>query len=163
GIHGTYFCPPDYASCTGKVNSYDFPVYNSRLGKFINADKLFWGGRGMIAFNGSNPLFFKEANSYGGSVTAALANYPSLLSGGQIVVDEGAYSAAGTRGAIGYGGSTLFAVIGSNISIANMAYVMQALGAQNALNLDGGGSVALYLNGYKVGPGRALPNAIIFK
>jgi len=40
---------------------------------------------------------------------------------------------------------------------------MQSLGAENAMNLDGGGSVAMVYNGsYKVGPGRNLPNAIIF-
>jgi len=36
------------------------------------------------------------------------------------------------------------------------------LGVKYALNLDGGGSSALYLNGsYIVGPGRSLPNAVI--
>ena len=31
------------------------------------------------------------------------------------------------------------------------------------MNLDGGGSTALYDGGYKAGPGRSLPNAIIVK
>ena len=43
------------------------------------------------------------------------------------------------------------------------AYVFKTLGAKGALNLDTGGSTALYYNGrYVVGPGRQLPNAIIF-
>src|SRR3990167_634624 len=50
GINGSYFCPPDYASCAGKVNSFDFPVWNNRLRKWINEDKLFWSNRAMIAF-----------------------------------------------------------------------------------------------------------------
>ncbi len=46
--------------------------------------------------------------------------------------------------------------------MVDAAYVMKALGAKDALNLDGGGSSALYLNGsYLVGPGRSLPNAIV--
>lgn len=165
GMHGTYFCPPDYAQCAGKVASFDFPVYSTRLGKFINASKLFWSGRAMIAFDASNKAyFFREANSFGGvNIKAAIVNYPALLSGGQIVVDEGAYSAKGTRGAMGFKGHLLYLAIGRNASIANMAYVMQSLGAENAMNLDGGGSVAMVYNGaYKVGPGRNLPNAIIF-
>ncbi|OQX51317.1 hypothetical protein B5M47_01265 [candidate division CPR3 bacterium 4484_211] len=44
------------------------------------------------------------------------------------------------------------------------AEVMQKLGAANALNLDGGGSSAMYYNGsYKVGPGRNLPNAVVLQ
>src|SRR3972149_1777574 len=45
GMNGTYFCPPDYASCAGKVNSFDFPVYSSRLRKWLNEDNLFWSNR----------------------------------------------------------------------------------------------------------------------
>jgi hypothetical protein len=32
GINGTYFCPPDYSSCNGKTNSYDFAFFNSNKG-----------------------------------------------------------------------------------------------------------------------------------
>lgn len=45
----------------------------------------------------------------------------------------------------------------------DFASIFKALSATNALNLDGGGSATLYYNGYKFGPGRNLPNAIIFK
>jgi hypothetical protein len=39
---------------------------------------------------------------------------------------------------------------------------MKAMGMENALNLDNGGSTALWSGGYKVGPGRDLPNVILF-
>jgi exopolysaccharide biosynthesis protein len=40
---------------------------------------------------------------------------------------------------------------------------MEALGSTNALNIDAGGSSALWYNGsYKRGPGRGVPNALIF-
>jgi exopolysaccharide biosynthesis protein len=43
------------------------------------------------------------------------------------------------------------------------AYVFKSLGATGALNLDTGGSTALYYGGrYVYGPGRDIPNAIIF-
>ncbi|MBI3963367.1 MAG: hypothetical protein HY341_00040, partial [Candidatus Kerfeldbacteria bacterium] len=40
GIHGTYFCPPDYAACAGKVNSYLPPFFNSALDRMLNEDVL---------------------------------------------------------------------------------------------------------------------------
>jgi exopolysaccharide biosynthesis protein len=41
---------------------------------------------------------------------------------------------------------------------------MKALGADTALNLDGGLSAALYYNGeMMVGPGRDIPNALLFR
>jgi len=39
---------------------------------------------------------------------------------------------------------------------------LQKMGIQNALNLDSGGSTALWSGGYKVGPGRNLPNVLLF-
>ena len=35
------------------------------------------------------------------------------------------------------------------------------MGVQNALNLDSGGSTALWSGGYKVGPGRNIANAVL--
>jgi len=41
---------------------------------------------------------------------------------------------------------------------------MKAMGMDYALNLDGGSSSALIYNGeYMVGPGRDIPNALVFK
>jgi exopolysaccharide biosynthesis protein len=48
-------------------------------------------------------------------------------------------------------------------TIYDMAAIMQALEVNWAMNLDGGGSTALYYAGsYKLGPGRKVPNAIVF-
>src|SRR5437588_305532 len=49
GINGTYLCPPDYAQCAGKVNSYDYAVYNSNLRKWLNYGALN-GQNGLLAF-----------------------------------------------------------------------------------------------------------------
>ena len=40
GMNGTYLCPPDYAACAGKVNSYDYAVYNSTLRRWLNYNAL---------------------------------------------------------------------------------------------------------------------------
>ena len=61
------------------------------------------------------------------------------------LLEQGPLNAAALAGVIG----------------ASRARVLAALGMQNALNLDSGGSTALWYGGYKAGPGRNIPNAIV--
>lgn len=72
--------------------------------------------------------------------------------------------AVGTKVGIGVIDSNhILVVISPSVNMQQFAYVFKALGAKGALNLDTGGSTALQYNGrYIFGPGRALPNAIIF-
>ena len=68
----------------------------------------------------------------------------------------------GTRGAIGVDGTYVYLAIIYPATVPEAAAVLQALGVRDALNLDGGGSAALWIDGgYVVGPGRQLPNAIV--
>jgi exopolysaccharide biosynthesis protein len=168
GMNGAYFCPPDYSSCSGKVNSSDYAFYKSSSNKWLNKGALSWGDTGLATFNGNTPKFYKKSSDYGnGSVSAGISNYPTLLDNGEVVIDTGKLTSfqkdvKGPRGAIGVGDSNLYLVIISNATVVDAAYVMKALGAQDALNLDGGGSSAMYINGsYVVGPGRSLPNAVV--
>ncbi len=170
GINGTYFCPPDYSWCGGKVNTYDFPVWNNRKKKWMRADTLFWNGRGMMVFRGGSAQFYPCAACVGApsDITGGIVNYPSLLSGGNIVLDEGSLTdnlrvTKGTRAGIGFGGGKLFLVVARSSNMRDLANIFKALGATDALNLDGGGSAALYNGGYRAGPGRLLPNAVIIK
>lgn len=170
GMNGTYFCPADYSSCSGKVASFDFPVYNSNLAKWINEDKLFWNDRAMLAFTGSTAVFYPNANSYTtlAGIKAGIVNYPGLVHNGTKIVNNYPLSSSqltkGTRGGIAVKGSTVYLVIASSATVVDFANVMLELGVTHALNLDGGGSAALYYKGsYKIGPGRSLPNALILK
>lgn len=170
GMNGTYFCPSDYSWCAGKVGSYDFPVWNNRKKKWMEADKLFWNGRGMMVFRSGSAQFFPNAAAVGApsDITGGIVNYPSLLSGGKLVLDEGSLSAGfktkGTRSGIGFGNGKLFLVVARSANVKDLAGIFISLGATDALNLDGGGSAALYESGrYKRGPGRSLPNAVIVK
>lgn len=171
GMNGTYFCPPDYSWCSGKVNSYDFPVWNNRKKKWMQASKLFWGGRGMMVFRSGSAQFFSCATCAGApsDITGGIVNYPSLLSGGKIILDEGSLPdnlkvTKGTRSGIGFGGGKLFLVVARRANMKDLAGIFISLGATEALNLDGGGSVAIYDAGrYRAGPGRSLPNAVIVK
>lgn len=182
GIHGTYFCPPDYADCATKTNRFLGPVFNSAEDTMINASDLRIHEGPMIASaTDGRYFFFHRTSEFGNSVaafestngvtlSAALANYPSLVENGTIVVESEARLAEtqpavkAVRGGIGFNDRFVYLVIVRNATVIDLAYVMQTLGSKYALNLDGGGSAALWYEGsYKFGPGRTLPNAILFK
>ena len=169
-MNGTYFCPADYASCADKVASYDFPVYNSNLHKWLNEDKMLWSNRAMLAFTGGSAVFYPQANAYTslGGIKAGIVNFPGLVQNGANIVGNYSLTSAqytkGNRGGIAVKGSGVYLIIAKSASVPDLANIMIALGVTHALNLDGGGSSALYSNGsYKVGPGRSLPNAVILK
>ncbi len=172
GIHGTYFCPPDYAECANKTNTFLSPVYNSAAGVMLNAGSLAVHQGPMIGMKADGEYFFVHRTKDLGSISpsAALANYPSLIENGTIIVESEARlaetqpSVKSVRGGIGFDDRFVYLVIVRNASVIDLAHVMKKLGATFALNLDGGGSAALrYEGAYTFGPGRLLPNAILFK
>ena len=68
-----------------------------------------------------------------------------------------------TRNALGYKDGKIYLVVAYKATVPNLANVMKTIGVEYALNLDGGYSAALYYNDeYMVGPGRNIPNAILF-
>ena len=169
GINGTYFCPPDYGWCAGKTNTFDCPVYNTRIGKLLHADKLFWNDRSMFVFDpGGGVHFYSQARDYDGTpMKAAVVNFPGLVNNkqnivGNYAIDSKSATAKITRDGIGVGGGYVWLVSAQSATVPDLASVFMALGVDYALNLDGGGSSALFYGGYKVGPGRALPNAVVF-
>jgi hypothetical protein len=167
-MNGTYLCPPDYAQCAGKVNSYDYAIYNSALGTWINNNALN-GQNGLIAWSGATTTTYRRSYVYyqhQTPVTAAVTMAPLLVQNGAVIDSTAELSGSqllkGTKGAIGVDGTYVYLVIATNATVMDTAYVMQALGARDALNLDGGGTAAMWIGGsYKVGPGRLLPNAIV--
>lgn len=165
GIHGSYFCPPDYSACVDKPYSFDLAAYNSRLGKWVNPYLKF---NAVLTFSGKSSALYtgrEDALLQQISVTAGIANYPALISGGNLAyanLDSKQANVRSYRGGVGVKDNYIYLVIARSATVPHLAYVMKALGVQYALNLDGGGSSALYYDGYKVGPGRLLPNAIVF-
>ncbi|MEI6478089.1 MAG: phosphodiester glycosidase family protein [bacterium] len=172
GINGTYFCPPDYADCSGKTNSFLYKVKNTRVGVMINQNNGSFEPEPFIGFDSSGTArYFSSWTSYKSSGFAAYAGVnsgPRLVEGGSITLqdsemDDKQRSTKSNRGALGLKGQTVYAVVASSATVPDLAAIMDALGVDSAMNLDGGGSSALYYQGaYKVGPGRALPNAIVF-
>lgn len=179
-IHGSYFCPPDYAACKGKNGSFYWLWYNSLNGAFSNSFQNKFNDQGSVLAIGTNnqmypyarsPLFKDKAtfeSTTGTGLQAAVSNGPALVVNGQNVTEQYAMdtkqrTVKGARGALGYKGRDMYLVTASSATVIDMGAVMQAMGMDYALNLDGGGSTALWYNGeYKVGPGRLLPNALVF-
>jgi exopolysaccharide biosynthesis protein len=89
-----------------------------------------------------------------------------LLSGGNVTFGgdgEIKRGGKGSRSFIGAKGSAAYIGVVYNANVAEVAQVLKVLGLENALNLDSGGSTALWSNGrYLAGPGRNLPFGILF-
>ena len=162
GINGAYFCPPDYARCQDKINTFDTLAVNGRTKAVLNRDNNVYSTVPLVAMYGSSISFYDQTLQWGIDTGSggALANYPRLVRDGTVATTE--ENGKGTRGFIGVKDGAI--VIGHvyAASFGDTAEVLKTLGLQNAMNLDGGGSTALWFEGgYKAGPGRSLPTAIV--
>lgn len=171
GVNGTYFCPDTYPDCQSKKNAFDFPIYVTRLSKWAQGDKLGWSERRAILYtDGSGAHYQNSSAGFGGGLNAGIINYPGLVDNGNVQIDDGQGGLSdkqkmkGTKVGIGTRNTNnILVVVGYNVNMLEFAHIFKSLGAKGALNLDTGGSTALYYNGsYVLGPGRNLPNAIIF-
>ena len=166
GVNGSYFCPADYASCAGKSNTYDLLVMNHKKTYFNSANNVYSGNPAVI-FGDGYVRFVGAASQWGRdtSPNGVLSNYPLLLSGGQVSFggdDDPKKGSKGGRSFVANKGNTVYIGVVHSATVAESARALQALGMENAMNLDDGGSTALWSGGYKIGPGRNLPNVILF-
>lgn len=166
GINGSYFCPAEYPSCAGKTNSFDTLLMNKNK-HYINSDNNVYSTVPAVIFQGGSVRYVGQSLEWGRDtgVDGVLANQPLLVSGGNVVFggdDDVKRAGAGSRSFVGSTGSTVYIGVVHGVNVAQMARVLKTMGIQNALNLDSGGSTALWSGGYRVGPGRAIPNALLF-
>lgn len=165
-VNGSYFCPMDYPTCAGKTNSFDTLLMNKNK-KYINSDNNVYSSVPAVIFSAGSARFVGRSLDWGRDtgVDSVLANQPLLVSGGNVVFggdDDVKRSSTGSRSFVGASGPTAYIGVVHGVNAAQMARVLKAMGIQNALNLDSGGSTALWAGGYKVGPGRNIPNALLF-
>ena len=165
-VNGSYFCPADYPSCADKKNSFDTLLMNKNKVYFNSDNNVYSTVPAVIFLNGSM-RFVGQSLEWGRDtgVDGVIANQPLLLSGGNIVFGGSGDPKQGSKGSrsfVGNKGSTAYIGVVHGATVAEVAHVLKALGLENALNLDSGGSTALWSGGYKVGPGRNIPNAILF-
>lgn len=166
GINGSYFCPAEYPSCAGKTNSFDTLLMNKDK-TYFNSDNNVYSSVPAVIFGGGYVRFVGASSEWGRDtgIDSMIANQPLLVSGGNVVFggdgDPKKGSKAG-RSFVANKGNVVYIGVVHSATVAEAAIVLKAMGMENALNLDSGGSTALWSGGYKVGPGRNLPNAILF-
>lgn len=185
GINASYFCN---ASSCGGINYYFAPIYNSLTKKMINAEQLkYWTTGPIVVFDENNKFYyFKDSREFksvadfeekfGVKLQAAISNRPRLLENGMNVLIDWELDIAQrdsrlTRNVLAYredvnnpGKGELYLIFVQRATLDDLAVLLQSLKLDYALNLDGGFSSALIYNGeYMLGPGRNIPNAIIFK
>jgi hypothetical protein len=166
GVNGTYFCPASYPTCAGKTNTFDLLVMNKNKYYFNSGNNVYSNNPAVIFGNGYI-RFVSAASQWGRDtgVDGVLSNFPLLIQGGNVVYggdSDPKQVSRGARGFVANKGNTVYIGVVHSASVGESAQTLKALGMENALNLDDGGSTALWSGGYKVGPGRDLPNVILF-
>ena len=172
GINGTYFCPQDYSSCSNQVNNFFWKILNSNTGTMINASDGLGENDPFLTFDAvGNPRIFTSWNDYMGSGYTAYAGInhkPLVVYGGvnslnPASLDDKQLTAKISRGALAIKGSTLYVVHLEAATVPDLAASVEAMGVDYALNIDAGGSSGMYYAGsYRSGPGRGVPNALVF-
>ncbi len=177
GINGSYFCSD--SSC---VRNYFFaPIFNSNKNVLINEDQLkYWTTGAIIAFDKNNKYYyFKDSREFKSvenfestnntTLKALISNKPRLIENGMNVlidwdIDAGQRNVKTTRNALAFRGDKMYLLVAYKSTLNDLANILKSMQMEYALNLDGGGSAALYYNDeYMVGPGRNIPNALMIR
>jgi len=166
GVNGSYFCPSTYPSCAGKTNTFDLLAMNYKK-TYFNSGNNVYSNNPAVIFADSYIRFVSHASEWGRdtSPNGVLSNYPLLLFNSNISYSgdgDPKHSNKGGRSFVANKGNTVYIGVVYSATVTDSANVMKALGFENAINLDDGGSTALWYGGYKAGPGRNIPNAILF-
>lgn len=166
GVNGSYFCPASYPTCAGKTNSFDTLLMNKNK-VYFNSDNNVYSNNPGVIFGGGYVRFVTAVSQWGRDtgIDGMISNYPLLVFnkgitfGGDTDPKKGS---KGNRSFVANKGSQVFIGVVHSATVAESAVVLAAMGMDNAINLDDGGSTALWSGGYKVGPGRDLPNVVLF-
>jgi hypothetical protein len=133
--------------------------FNSDNNKFSTVPAVVFGS-GFVRFVGQSLDWGRDTG-----IDSMIANQPLLVAGGNVVFGGDGDPKKGSRGNrsfVANRGNIVYIGVVHNATVAESGRVLKAMGMDNALNLDSGGSTALWSGGYKVGPGRNIPNAILF-
>jgi cell division protein FtsL len=166
GVNGTYFCPETYPSCADKKNSFDTLVMNKNK-TYFNSDNNVYSTVPVAVFSGNSGRFIGQSQNWDRDtgVDAVIANRPLLVLDGNLMFSSGGEEkevSRGNRSFLGASGNIGYIGVVHNASVVEAAKILQTMGVKSAINLDDGGSTALWSGGYKAGPGRNLPNAVLF-
>lgn len=154
GINGSYFCPASYPNCAGKTNSYDLLAMNKDK-TYFNSDNNVYSNNPGVIFSPGSVRFIGAVSGWGRDtgIDSMLSNYPLMVSGGNVVFGGGSdptFGVKGNRSFVSNRGGVVYIGVVHSATIAETAIVMKAMGMDNALNLDDGGSTALWFGGTKL-------------
>ncbi len=167
GINGSFFCPTEYPSCAGKTNSFDTLLMNKNK-HYFNSDNNVYSTVPAAIFSSGSARFVSRSLEWGrdSGVDSVIANYPLLIASGNVnyseAPNEPKFGQKGPRTFLATKQGKVYIGVISNATMGESAKVLKALSMDEALNLDEGGSTALWFGGYKIGPGRNIPNAVLF-
>ncbi|MFA5894853.1 MAG: phosphodiester glycosidase family protein [Candidatus Shapirobacteria bacterium] len=164
-INGPYFCPATYPACVNKKNSFDTLMMNKNKTYFNSGNNVYSSVPAAIFSTTSR--FVRQSSEWGRDtgIDSVIAGQPLLVFNGQSMFGgdgDPKKSGKGTRAFIGATDNTVYIGLVYNVTVAEMANVIASKGIKNAINLDSGGSIAMWNNGrYVAGPGRDLPFGIM--
>lgn len=167
GINGSFFCPASYPTCAGNTNSFDTLLMNKNK-HYFNSDNNVYSTVPAAIFSPGSARFVGQSLEWGRDtgVDAVIANYPLYIAGGNVVFGDNGdpkIDGKGSRTFISSKGGTVYIGVIYGVSGGEAAKVLKELGMDSALGLDQGGSTALWFGGrYIAGPGRSIPNAVLF-
>ncbi|OGY07916.1 MAG: hypothetical protein A2700_01280 [Candidatus Blackburnbacteria bacterium RIFCSPHIGHO2_01_FULL_44_64] len=166
GINGSYFCPESYSQCAGKTNSFDTLLMNKNK-VYFNSDNNMYSTVPAVIFGNGYIRFIQQSLEWGRDtgIDSMIANYPMLVFNNNVVgysTEDGKLTSRGPRSFVANRGSMIYIGFVNTATVGEAAKVLGAMGMENALHLDDGGSTALWYGGYKKGPGRNLANAVLF-
>lgn len=166
GINGTYFCPSTYPDCQAEKNSFDLLVMNKDK-TYLNSDNNVYSSNPAVIFGDNYVRFVTSVSQWGRDTTVngVISNYPLLVNNSQVVFGgdtDPKKGSKGNRSFVANIGNKVYIGVVHNATVTESALTVKTMGMENAMNLDNGGSTALWNGGYKVGPGRDLPNVILF-
>lgn len=168
--------PPDGTQVvvkSGAVQSIDggkHPIPSDGFVLCFGGGEAYQAGR---LKTGNSCSFRNEINASDSAFWAncrdAIGCGPQLVRQGQVCVDpvsEGfssykILSMCGARSAIGITGDKKVLLVTCTATVQQLGHIMKALGAVDAMNLDGGASAGLYASGRTLqNPGRLISNAV---
>lgn len=167
-INGTFF---DAYNESSVKTPYGYVVVDGEIVKRAPGDQ-----RSVIVFGKNNDAGLIPGDAFleayeEGWVDGAIQAGPRLVSGGEIAVDPVAegfrdpkiLTSAAARSAVGVTADhRLILLTTSGATIPQLAEMMRQAGASDAMNLDGGASSGLYVQGkYITRPGREISNALL--
>lgn len=165
GINGPYFCPASYPQCADKKNTFDTLLMNKNK-TYFNSDNNVYSSVPAAIFS-SSARFVEKSADWGRDtgIDSVIAGQPLLVWDGQSRFGgdgDPKKTSIGNRSFIGASGSTAYLGIVRGVSVAQAAEVIAKMGIKYAINLDSGGSTAMWSNGkYVYGPGRDTPFGIL--